>query len=212
VNKTGPVPLIIPGKRLAVVGRTGSGKTYLERWFMLRSGLRWVVLDTKHDPGFNDWRPSGGLLEPKALKRRWADTPYIVVRPHPVQNNPATLDYYLGQLHDAFEGFGVCVDETYQVVTGPRPGPGLTGLVTRGRVRRQAVILGSQRPSWVPRFMFSEADYVAAMSLTLLADRQRVFEFTGDQRSLLRLAPREWLWYDVAANHMTLYAPVLIAP
>lgn len=202
---------IRPGHRIAVFGRSGSGKTYFTRYAILRSSnMRWIVLDTKHDPEFDDWSPEDGLVTMDKLARLWRERAIVVVRPRPHQCVPVILDAYLGDLHEGFERIGVSIDETYQVAFGSRAGPGLTGLITRGRVRKQSVILGSQRPSWVPRFVFTEANGYVIMNLTLLVDRKATYEMTGKDRVLSRVEPRHWLYYDIGDDKLTAYKPVTI--
>jgi hypothetical protein len=205
------VPSILPGKRLGIFGRSGSGKTYLTRWFMLRTAYRWVVLDTKHDPEFNDWRPSRGLLPMADIWRSWKrDNHMVVVRPKPEETNPAMLDAYLGMLHEAFENFGVSMDETYHFSTGPYPGPGMIGLLTRGRARKQAVITGAQRPKRLPLFILSEANAFAILNLTMAQDRALMADMTDSRALLDRIPVRDWFYYSVDEGELGRYGPVTI--
>lgn len=204
------VPAIKPGQRVAVFGRSGSGKSYWTRWLMLRSRMSWIVLDTKHDPGFDAMRLVNGLPNPDRLLRLWGESRIIVARPKPQENSPRFLDAYLGALHESYDGFGVCIDEVYQFALGSKPGPGLTGLVTRGRARKQSVIMGSQRPSWVPRFVYTEANYMAVFQLTISDDRKRIRDMTGRDEVFTTLPPREWFWYDVGLDRLRRFAPVSI--
>jgi hypothetical protein len=203
-------PIIKPGERLNLTGRSGSGKTYLGRWFMIRAPMNWVVLDSKHDPSFDKDNPIEGLAPASKLIKGWSKSPIVVVRPSSHENNPAILDNYLGFLHDAFDNFGVNIDEAYQCTNGPHPGPGLKGLLTRGRVRKQSVIVSSQTPSWIPKFCFSEANYFANMTLNLPEHRERIRQFIGDDRVLQKIPSREWWWYDVGGDELTRFGPVTI--
>lgn len=204
-------PGIVAGKRLAVCGRAGTGKTTLQKWFVLRSKLRWAIMDTKHDPGFDGWGAMrGGLPTMRDLGRAWRDRQFVVIRPLPSETTPEVLDAYLGELHDSFENFGTLIDETYHFALGSNPGAGLTGLVTRGRARGQAVILGMQRPSKVPLFVLSEANAHAVLPLTMDADRKRMVELTGHAAFLERGTPRHWLYYDIDKGELRRYAPVTI--
>lgn len=205
-------PTVRLGTRLAVFGRTGSGKTYLIRWVLLRSPGNWVVLDTKHDPEWGrGWRPRAGLLSPARLAQVWERDRVVILRPTPAETNPATLDAYIGTLHEAFDNFGMVIDEAMQVCpSAMTAGPGITGLLTRGRVRGQAAIVGTQRPARVPRFVFSEASAFVVMALNLEQDRRSAFAFTGSPAVLRKLPARRWLYYDVAADEITAYSPVTI--
>ncbi len=203
-------PKIRAGERLNLTGRSGSGKTYLSRWFMLRAPLRWVVIDSKHDPSFDQDTPIDGLAAASKIVKRWEKTPIVVVRPTPHENSPAALDNYVGFLHECFDNFGVNIDEAYQVANGPYPGPGLKGLLTRGRVRNQAVIVSSQQPAFIPKFCFSEANYFANMTLTLPEHRARIREFVGDDRVMEKFKKREWWWYDVDEDTLQKFGPVTI--
>lgn len=206
-----PDPIVAPGTRLALSGRAGSGKTTLAKWFVLRSPLRWVVLDTKHDSGFRAWKPIAGFPSLSRLAQRWAEQKVVVVRPKPHELTPAWLDYFINDLHEGFDNFGLYVDELYHVVRpGAWPGTGLTGLVTRGRDRRQSFIGGAQRPAFVPGFIYSEANAFAVLDLTLPKDRERIYEYTGREEAFNLLAPRHWLYFDVAARTCTRYGPVSI--
>lgn len=177
---------------------------------MFRTKLRWIVLDSKHDPGFDDMGPVDGLISPARFTRYWADKQHLVVRPGLRENDPKVLDEYIEDIHESYDNLGVCIDETYQVALGSRAGHGLTGLVTRGRARKQAVILGSQRPAWVPRFVFSEANGIIVMSLTMLEDRKRIYEMTEQKKVLEPVPPRHWLYCDVAGATVQSYLPVTI--
>ncbi len=203
-------PRILAGQRFAVCGRSGSGKTYLEKWLMFKSTLKWIVIDSKHDPGFDEMKPNDGLLMPTKVERLWNDRRHVVVRPTARENDVKTLDEYLEELHESFDNFGVCIDETYQVAMTSKAGPGLTGLVTRGRARKQAVILGSQRPAWVPRFVFSEANAIIVMALTMKQDRERIYEMTEQPLVLKPVEPRHWLFCDVAKATVEKFSPVTI--
>lgn len=209
---TPPVDTIIkPGTRLAVFGRSGSGKSYLQKWHMFRSRMRWVVLDTKHDSGYSAMKPLAGLIGMGKLAKVWQDQQIVVVRPKPNENKMEFLDAYLAELHDAFDNFGTCIDEAYQVSNANNPGAGMIGLITRGRDRKQSVIIGSQRPARVPMFCFSEANAFCVMSLTMAADRKRVYENTGQSVFLENsLPPRSWFYYDVASNRLVRYGAVTI--
>jgi hypothetical protein len=179
---------------------------------MLRSGLSWVVLDSKHDPGFDRYEPSKRLLTMDALGRAWRAGQRIAVsRPSPRQNVPALLDAYLEDIHESWDGVGVCVDETYQLVdASAQPGPGLTGLCTRGRVRHQAVICGAQRPKRVPVFCYSEANFLAVLDLTLRQDRKALYDNVGMPQLMDARDPRHWLWVDVGDKSAAGYGPVAI--
>lgn len=170
-------------------------------------------MDTKHDPGFDDWGAiRGGLPSMRDVSQAWRNRQFLVVRPRPDEMKPDTLDEYLGSLHDAFEFFGTLIDETYHFALGSNPGAGLTGLVTRGRARGQAVIMGMQRPSKIPLFVLSEANAHAVLPLTLDADRKRMVELTGEAAFMERGTPRHWLYYDVDAGRLRRFGPVTIRP
>jgi hypothetical protein len=144
------------------------------------------------------------------LHRLWKDRKQIVIRPRPDENNNTRLADYEGELHDAFDNFGIAIDEIYQLTLSSHPKPGLTGLLTRGRVRGQTVICGMQRPSSIPMFIFSEAYGYVVMSLNLEKDRVRFYEMTGDKRFLQKVKSRHWLYYDVPEDELTAYSPVSI--
>ena len=177
---------------------------------MFRSTLKWVVIDSKHDPGFDEMTTVDGLLTPARIVKKWDGSKVIVIRPTSRENDAKILDGYIEELHESYDNFGVCVDEVYQVALGSKAGPGLTGLVTRGRARKQAAILGSQRPAWVPRFVFSESNAVVVMALTLKQDRERIYEMTEQKIVLTPVEPRHWLFCDIASATITPFGPVTI--
>jgi hypothetical protein len=190
------------------------GKSYWAKWAVLRSHrLRWVILDTKHDPEWDSWYIQSPLPSARQLGELWREHERVVVRPAPAENIDGVLDIWLEMLHENFNRFGIVIDETYQVAFGPRAGPGFTGLVTRGRVRGQTVIMGAQRPAWVPKFVMTEANGYAIFALNVMTDRQVVAGMVGDRwkRQVLgRLTPRRWLWYDVASDRLVSMNPVAI--
>ena len=177
---------------------------------MFRSKTKWIVLDSKHDPGFDGLCVQNGLLAPARFERLWEQNKIVVVRPNPRETVSKILDEYLEDLHESFDNFGVCIDETYQVALGSKAGPGLTGLVTRGRARGQSVILGSQRPAWVPVFVYSEANAIIVMSLTMKQDRDRIYQMTEQKIVLTPVEPRHWLFCDVSAATVKKFQPVTI--
>jgi ABC-type dipeptide/oligopeptide/nickel transport system ATPase component len=164
--------------RVAVVGQTESGKTFLVQQ-LVRTARRLVVADPK------------GTLRGKWRLEEWSDAtrerllggePVRIRIPAPLVEPRYVTDVWDGYFRDVYDA-GNClvdVDEVYGVVpTGKRPGMWYQALYTRGRELGIGAIACSQRPSWIPLELISEAAWFFCFRLMLLSDRQRMSELMG---------------------------------
>lgn len=208
------LPSIKPGERAIIAGRTGSGKTVLGNWLIKRSPQKWVIFNPKHTAGYNDL-PHVEILDGFNAKKIDAAIPksrYILLNFKPAESDPRFMDACVAWLHDQYDNIGLCADELYTLHDSGRPLPGLTGWLTRGRERKQSFAGLTQRPVWISRFCFSEADYIGGMSLQLASDRKAMMQNTGRAEYLKKLDPHYWLWYRVSADGLDLYGPVPLPP
>lgn len=203
-------PLILPGKRAVIAGRTGSGKTTLACWLLKRSPLHWVILNPKHTAGYKTL-PDCNIVSGfnlRDIERSIEKHKFTLINPGTGESTPDTLDAFVEWLHATYRNVGLCCDELYTMHSAGQAGAGLIAWLTRGRELGQSFIGLTQRPAWISLFCFSESDYLGEMDLTLKKDRQRFYEFTGDKRSLARLPPRVWQWYETEADSLLRFGAV----
>lgn len=162
-------------ERVFLCGRTGSGKTFAAE--ELTKGLpRLVVLDPKGTLG--GWGLVPFDREAKRLLRLGDPIRARVVVDFGKPPDE-TWEEALGACLNAGD-VTVYIDEVYGVVDpGSKPSPLLTAIWTRGRELGIGGFAASQRPSWVPLFFLSEADWYFVLRLSLDEDRRRMAAFMG---------------------------------
>lgn len=205
-------PIINPGKRCVAAGRTGSGKSTLAKWLLQVSPGHWVILNPKNTRAYDELPDSNNVegIDIGKIRKSIEEFRFTVVTPKANQLQPDTLDLFIEWLISEYTHIGICIDELYAVHKNGVAGAGLVGLLTRGRELNQSFFGLTQRPAWLSKFLFSEADYIVGMALNLEADRKRMFEFTGKRQYLDKLPERDWLWYDVAHDKLRAFNPVPI--
>jgi len=205
------LPKIDVGKRAVISGRTGSGKTTLACWLLKRSPLNWFILNPKWTAGYKSL-PGVNVIEGfniRKIDRSIQQNKFTLINPKKGENNDAELmDSIIGYYHERFENIGFCADELYTLHKAGQAGDGLIGWLTRGRELGQSFVGCTQRPAWISRFVFSEADYIATKALNLKDDRKRVFEMTGHEVLLESIPPPSWYWYNVADDRLCRYGGV----
>jgi len=188
-------------KRTAIIGSTGSGKTQFAVWLLSSRDFHkrpWIIFDFKGDElieaiGPQEINVYGGVPSKPGL---------YVVRPIPQRDDKA-VEQFLWNCW-AKENVGIYVDEGYML--GNR-NPALNACLTQGRSKRIEMMILSQRPVWMSKFVFSEANYFAVMNLTLEDDRKYVSSYTGGTQ--IKLLPKyNCLWYDCDGQNGTRLAPV----
>lgn len=162
---------VLASDRVAFIGRTGSGKTYLARSMLSRIN-RLVVLDPKGSLGGSDWNlslwenPEDATLEAPEFRVR--------VRT-PVDGN---WDPYIWRIMD-LRNVTLYVDEVYGVIEGTRLSDAMRAVITRGREQGIGVWSSTQRPASIPLVFISEADWFFVFQLRLEDDKRRMSSFLG---------------------------------
>ena len=203
-NNLSPIRLPRADDRTAVIGRTGSGKTQLAVWLLSTQAIDqmpWVIIDYKGDELIN-------RIE------RAQDIGFDTVPQKPGLYILRVLPGDEDALSDWFRcvwevgNVGVYVDEGYMIAQRDQ---WFNACLTQGRSKRIPMIVLSQRPLWLSRFVFSEASYFFVFDITHSKDRGVVKEYVKDEfrnRVDERLPKYHSLYYDVGEPNMRVVGPV----
>lgn len=192
--------LVKSNQRVASIGKTGSGKTYLEQ-YLLAPIPRLIVLDGKGTLGGKAWNLSsegstirqlrnGGPGRLRVVGADWSDW------------KPAL------ELAWQCRNIVVYIDEMTLVCPNASSPPiELKRLYQMGRELNIGVHASTQRPRGVPQIMFSEADWVFLFRVSKPEDRKTVSDY-GDEYGTMREPIRDD--HGFYAYHQSWRTPIYV--
>lgn len=189
-------------QRVTIVGRTGSGKTQKGAWLLSHAPFDrqpYVIVDFKRDKLLN----STAVIREIGLHEKLTRKPGLFIV-HPTIDQGPEVEDWLKRIW-AHERMGIYIDEGYMIDSRSAA---LDALYTQGRSKQIPIISLSQRPSWVNRFMISEADFYSVFHLNDRKDQARVREFTPKGFMDVKVEKYHSRWYDVAVDRAFLMKPV----
>jgi hypothetical protein len=183
------------------VGANGSGKTYAALWHLSRRSydvMPWIIYDFKYDENINKIEGANHFT---------VDDP-VPIQPgiHICHPHPSQLEEVERQLWEIWENenTGVYIDEGYMMGNNNKA---FRALLTQGRSKHIPVIILSQRPVWMDRFVFSESMFFQIFRLQNVKDYKVVEGFVPADLSK-RLPPYHSYYYDVGADKLSVLKPV----
>lgn len=191
-------------QRVAVVGRTGSGKTQFGFWLLSLAPfdkMPYIMIDYKGEDLF----ASSDRIKEIGFKDIPKEPGLYRISPLPEKDDEA-MDEWMWKIWQR-ENIGLFIDEGYRL---PKPGNAFNACLTQGRSKHIPVICLTQRPSWISRFVFSEADFYAVFHLNEKGDKKRVQEFIPREKIDIeqRLEDYHANWYDVGKDNAFELLPV----
>jgi len=145
-------------QRHAIVGATGSGKTQYALWELSNRNFNrmpWVVYNFKSDESI-DSIPGSKHIEIEEIPEK----PGIYVA-HPLPRDESKVEDHMWGIWERGHT-GIYVDEGYMI---GRNNEAFRALLTQGRSRHIPMLVLSQRPVWMDRFVFSESEYLQMFRL-----------------------------------------------
>ncbi|MGC9293469.1 MAG: hypothetical protein ACP5EP_12250 [Acidobacteriaceae bacterium] len=191
----------LPGdcQRIAVVGRTGSGKTQAALWHLSNASIDtkpWVAINHKFDEHID--------AIARAVDINFSTLPSVpgIYRLHPLPSESEELDEFLWKVWAA-GNIGIYIDEGYMV----RKTDAFNACLTQGRSKHIPMIVLTQRPVRVSPFVFSECDFLQVFQLNKKRDKQTIEE--NSRIDMENELPQYHSYYfDVAQNKVAHFGPV----
>ena len=187
--------------RTVLIGGTGSGKTVAGLWHLSKQpidGMPWLIIDFKHDDNISSI-PYAQHVE---LGAPLLNGVYIV---RPMLHEKDELEAYLWSIWQQ-EDIGVFVDEGFMLTESEA----FNTILMQGRSKHVPVIVCTQRPVKVSRFVFSEASLIQVFRVNDKRDRKTIAEFAPifADKNEAQLPRFYSYYYDVAQNRLTTLKPV----
>ena len=193
-----------PTDRLVVVGRTGSGKTQAAVWHLSLADfdrIPWVIIDYKNDDLLNAIGRAE-LIDYQVVP----DRPGIYILKVLPGEDEELSDWFRRVWEH--EDIGVYVDEGYLIDARDK---WFNACLTQGRSKHIPMIVLSQRPVWLSRFVFSEASFFQVFDLTHSKDMDKVREYIRDDDRHQLDKPLEdfhSFYYDVGRRRLETFGAV----
>lgn len=191
-------------QRTVICGRTGSGKTVAGVWHLSQRNylqMPWVIFDYKGDDLIGQLPTTEISIKKLAPPK---EPGLYIVRPMAEVDDDAIEDFLWAIKNKG--NTGIYVDEGYMLPGGGRS-TAYRAIQTQGRSLKIPTITLSQRPVWMDRFVFSEADFYQIFHLNDKRDKQTIKSFmpenTGDN-----LPEYHSYYYDVSKNDLCILRPV----
>lgn len=185
----------------SLIGANGSGKTQAGMWFLsLRNYMSkpWIIYDFKYEELINEIE---GTTEISVTEKIPNKPGLYIVHPEPDQTDE--LDLQFRQIWEQ-ENVGVYIDEGYMVGANSRA---FRSLLSQGRSKHIPMIILSQRPAWMDRFVFTESQFFSIFRLQHKDDIKSIQAFIPFDIS--ERLPEFWsYYYDVKANLLVKMEPV----
>lgn len=192
----------LPGdnQRHSIVGATGSGKSQNAMWHLSHRNFHlmpWLIYDYKMEESINAIEGARHI----GLDEIPSKPGVYVVHPRPDQEEEVER-----QMWAIWErgNTGVYVDEGYMV---GRNNPAFRAMLTQGRSKRIPMIVLSQRPVYMDRFVFTESEFFQVFRLQHRKDIENVQQFIP-QKIDQRLPEYYSYYYDVGKNELVILKPV----
>lgn len=188
-----------PDARTVVIGQNGSGKTQFSVWLLSTRDFQrrpWFLLDFKGDALLD----SLGATE-ISINQFPKEPGLYIIRPLPGDEVLVSQFFYKCW---ANENVGVYVDEGYMI---PKNCRWFRACLTQGRSKHIEMIICSQRPVFLDKFVFTESWFFVIFNINYLEDRKHVAAYLGGLRPSL-LPKYHCLWYEVATQGSAILSPV----
>lgn len=167
--------VIQPNERVAFLGKTGSGKTYLAKAYA--GGFQNVlVLDTK---GTFTWDKVPVIKKFDELRK--VGSGKFIYRPIDSEMNEDYYDAFFEFVYKRTQTVAL-VDELAQVMDSATDIlPNWKNIMQRGRELNVGIFNCSQRPKMIPKMVLSESEHTFCFRLKLEDDRKHMAEFMGKE-------------------------------
>lgn len=157
-------------QHIAFIGRNGSGKTQAATDHLSTRSfdrMPWIIFDTKGDELLNEIHGTQEIDLSTVPKKPGL----YITHPHP--DDVEEIDAFFNKLWE-HENVGIMVDEGYMIGMRPRA---FNRILTQGRSKHLPVIILSQRPLWLTKFVWSECTFFRVFSLSTKDDRKKINNF-----------------------------------
>ena len=192
------------GDRVAIFGRTGSGKTFFAKNWLLPHYDRYVFWDVKHEN--LDMEHDIVVHNPKELKSAIENHNKILYQP----TSPTDKDFdSICQIIFESKDNALYVDEAAMISTPTKILYWHKILVTQGRSYNVGIIDVSQRPRDLHNTLISESEHLFVFALSLETDVLKLRQQMGTAADEIYYLPEyHFLYHNVKFNKSFIFKPI----